>query len=342
MDQTQTPQPEPKKKSRKWLWILGGLFLFFLIIGITAPETEDSGNTNDVATNTDQSADVNDNGLQNENADDNTGENTEPASYSKIELTDVDVSNSNVVITGSTNLPDGATVTVWLDPWGREETELYIGVNEKVSVTQGGFTAELTPPQREEFQTNSYAVKVSFTPRGQSEDVLALVGNDGENLSGDLVDESGSFKTMALTERRELQLSIQLPDYTFQTPADFDQGSAEYALAEYVQAWKNQDWEKMAEYTQLTWKSESNDPAEELSSWFGFKDLKGFEMTGTNTVSDVTRDITFVVQYEFTTNQISKKEITARVIKETSAYMPDNKGQWGVNPISTFSENDLD
>ena len=98
----------------------------------------------------------------------------------------------------------------------------------------------------------------------------------------------------------------------------------------------------MVSFAQKTWLSKEKDPAGLLEAWYDFKTLKGFRITDAKKVSNVTTDVTCIVQYEAMTNQISKKQIIARVIKETAAYTPNEQGQWGVNPISTIREIDID
>lgn len=262
--------------------------------------------------------------------------------FSQLAITDVSVSGSEVTISGNTDLPNGAILTVDFDVWGRSGSDLYIGVSEETTISNGEFRAVLAIPQREEFKKGPYEVSVLFTPRGQSNKVIQVVGKDGENLEGDLVDDSRTFKTMRLVEKKDLQLTIAPPSYTFQQPSEFSQGSAERTLAEYVLAWKNQDWNKMVSLAQKTWISNETDPAGLLEAWYDFKTLKGFEIINAQKVSNVTYDITFIVQYEAVTNQISKKQITARVMKETAAYTPSEQGQWGVNPTSAIRETDID
>ncbi len=261
--------------------------------------------------------------------------------YSTLEVTDVSVSGDKVLISGRTDLPDGASVIVGFDVWGRSGSDLYIGVDEKTTVSKGEFTVTLSIPQRDEFKKGPYEVSVLFTPRGQSENVIELVGKDGENLVGELVNEAGSFKTMKLVEKGDLELSVTPPSYTFQLPSEFSQGSAERTLAEYVLAWKNQDWNRMVTFAQKTWVSVEPDPAGLLEAWYDFKTLKGFEIKDVKKVSEVATDITFIVQYEAVTNQISKKQIVAKVIKETAPYTPSQQGQWGVNPLSALRETDI-
>ena len=97
----------------------------------------------------------------------------------------------------------------------------------------------------------------------------------------------------------------------------------------------------MVSLSQKTWVSNEPNPASTLKAWYDFKTLKGFEIKNTKTISDTTKDITFIVYYEAVTNQIDKKQITARVIKETAPYTPSVQGQWGVNPTSTLREEDV-
>lgn len=260
--------------------------------------------------------------------------------FSTLAITDISISGDNVLISGNTDLPDGATIFVGFDVWGRSGSDIYIGVDTKTTVSKGKFETTLAVPQRDEFKEGPYEVSVLFTPRGQYSRIINLVGKDGENLAGELVDERGTFKIMKLVEKKDLQMSITPPSYTFQQPSEFPRSSAERTLAEYVLAWKNQEWGRMASFTQKTWFSNETEPTGLLEAWYSFKTLKGFEVTNVKKVSDVTSDITFMVHYEAITNQISKKQITARVIKETAPYTPSEKGQWEVNPTSALREDD--
>jgi len=262
--------------------------------------------------------------------------------FSNLTITDVIVSDGVVTISGNTDLPNGATLMVDFDVWGRSGSDLYIGVGKKTTISNGKFKTVLAIPQREEFKKGPYEVSVLFTPRGQTNRIIQLVGKDGEKLRGNLVDDTWAFKTMKIAEKKDFQLTVTPPSYTFQQPTRFPQGSAERILAEYVLAWKEQNWSKMASFAQKTWLSTETDPTGLLAAWYDFKTLKGFEITSVRKVSDVTYDVTFIVQYEAATNQISKKQITARVIKETTAYTPSEQGQWGVNPISAIREIEVD
>jgi len=200
--------------------------------------------------------------------------------YSNIALTDVSVVDNKLVISGSTDLPDGTNLIVGFDVWERSDSILYIGVSKDVTVSQGKFKAELILPQREEYTKGSYEISVLCTPNGQPEEVQKLIGKDGENLSGSLVTAPFGFNVMELIEKKDLQLFITPPSYIFQEPSEFEQGTAERALAEYVWAWKNENWGAMANYAQKTWVSNEKDPAGALKDQYGWKYLRGFEITG--------------------------------------------------------------
>lgn len=263
--------------------------------------------------------------------------------YSILEITEVAGNEDQVTISGRTDLPDGATISVTFDVWGRSPDDLYIGVDGGATVSEGAFAITLAVPQRDEFIEGPYEVSLLFTPRGQSDQVIRLVGTDGENLAGDQVSERFGFNTLKLAARfDDLNLSIEPPSYRFQQPSEFPQGSAERAVAEYVLAWKNQDWSRMAELAQKTWLSDEPDPTGVLEAWYDFNILLGFEMIGVVAVSDVTSDVTFVVRYEAFTNEVETKQITARVIKETAPFTPSEEGDWGVNPISALAEEDVE
>ena len=261
--------------------------------------------------------------------------------YSVLEISDVSVDNNKITISGNTDLPTGSVLFVGFDVWGRKGSDLYIGVDKKTTVSNGKFNISLDIPQRDEFKKGPYEISVLFTPRGQNQNVLALVGKNGEELEGNLVKNSGTFKTMELVEKKDLNLTITPPSYPFQQPSEFPQGSAEYTLAEYVSAWKNQNWKKMVNFSQKTWVSNDPNPAGTLKAWYDFKTLKGFKIDKIERTSEVVNDITFTVWYEAITNQIDKKQITARVIKEIAPYTPSTQGKWGVNPTSAQREEDV-
>jgi hypothetical protein len=131
-------------------------------------------------------------------------------------------------------------------------------------------------------------------------------------------------------------LQKALTKYSFQQPSLFESGSAEKALSEYMLAWREKDWERMAKYTQDTWRSTESNPGEELSAFHDIKSLKGFEIIKVNRTAELVRDITYNIWYEIQPNDINANQVTARIIKEDGKYNPSASGKWGVNPDSTL------
>lgn len=252
--------------------------------------------------------------------------------FSNIALTDVQVQGGNVVIRGSTNLPDGSKLTVTFDVEGRLSSALYIGVDKPAQVIGGAFAVALTPPQRSEFSKGPYEVNVLFTPKAQTYDVLAKVGKDGERLAGPLRQSPLGFGLLELKQSFDLNLAIRPPTYPFDSPSKFNSDSPERAVAEFAAAWRDSDFKRMSSFTHGSWRSGEKDPAGVLEADYGFKHLRGFQVTNVDTRTTVA-DITFVIWYEAITNKVEKK-ITARVLRES--------GKWGVNPISTLKEVNAD
>ncbi len=319
--------------------LLASLMLLTTLVAACSSE-DDGGNGDDIdpsptATNAAATTPAND-------ADPSPTENEGP--YSSLEIVEVATEGERVSISGKTDLPDDASVNVTFDVWGRSEDDLYIGVDGDATVSGGTFGIALDIPQRDEFVDGPYEVSLLFTPRGQLDRVVQLVGADGENLTGEFVRESiVGFNLLELVERiDELGVSVEPPSYTFEQPSDFPPGSAERTLAEYVLAWKNQDWSGMADLAQKTWLSDESDPTASLEAAYGFKTLLGFEVTSLDAASDVTGEVTFVVQYEAITNEIATVQITAKVIKESAPFTTSAQGEWGVNPISALAETDVD
>lgn len=258
-------------------------------------------------------------------------------SFSRMDVVSVRSENGAVVISGSTDLPDGSQLTVGFDLAGMPATGTYIGVNEHVLVHNGEFHSKLVPPNRPEYRNGKYLVEVMFTPRAQSEDVLEIVGRNGEHLGGDHAQTHGNF--MLLEVVKEISLDLDLGKaYPEIVPTKHQAGSPERAMMEFLYSWQKQDWNKMVSHTQKTWRSGQENPADMLEAWFGFKGLMGAEITGKTVTSNVAVDFSVTIHYGFG-SQVKSKSITARVIREDAPYSTSPYGDWGVNPSSALREN---
>ena len=250
--------------------------------------------------------------------------------FSKLETTNIAYEEGNVKVIGITDLPDGSELSVTFDV---AATATYIGVNIKVKVENGKFTTILTPPNRPEFAKGPYVVEVMFTPRAQSDVVLKLVGNDGEHLKGDKVRESYGFKIMETSQQIDLPLNIEIVSYPMVSANSYSADSPERALAEYLNCWKQKDWNRMVEFTQKTWRSGKEHPEEHLADRYDLRDLVGAEITKKGVMGGNMVQVEAKVYY-FVGAFLREEKITANLIRESAPYTPSSTGDWGVNPIS--------
>jgi hypothetical protein len=258
----------------------------------------------------------------------------QPIEFAKLEITNVAYQGGEVKVTGVTDLPDGSQISVTLDIiYEHPETDTYIGVNTKVNSENGKFVAVLMPPNRPEFKKGPYVVEALFTPKGQPDAVLKLVGKNGENLAGDKVEKAYGFKIMETSYQTDLKLGIT--SYPMVNVNSYPPNSPERAFAEFLNAWKNQDWDAMVKFTQKTWRSGEKNPAEWLSFNIGIKDLLGAEILNKNTISDVMVDINVKVYYALG-NEVGDETRVVRIVREIDAYKPSTQGEWSVNPISAL------
>lgn len=114
----------------------------------------------------------------------------------------------------------------------------------------------------------------------------------------------------------------------------------EKALNEFLQAWKNQDWNLMFKRSQITW--QKNHPETEgiefLKCSFGFKDLQEWKIIEKNKISDVCYKITVEIKYRKPSLIYIKRKVKAMLICEIEPYKTGVEGEFGINPISILKE----
>lgn len=109
--------------------------------------------------------------------------------------------------------------------------------------------------------------------------------------------------------------------------------TAAWALAKFLEAWRDQDWEEMVHHTQKSWRSTQPDPVRLLRGWYQNQPLLEIHIGVPQRRSAVVAEVPAIVRYSFW-NQVSRKQIVARVIRESAPYQPSTRGDWGVNPYS--------
>ena len=88
-------------------------------------------------------------------------------------------------------------------------------------------------------------------------------------------DAPAPTSTVAATEPPEptappTPTQLAPPPLGFQPASNFPAGSAEQTLANWVAAWRDQDWQRMANLSQLTWLDGRPDPAGDLAAAYDF------------------------------------------------------------------------
>lgn len=90
--------------------------------------------------------------------------------------------DGRAVVLGTTNLPNGASIMIWI------RNKNYGGAQSTVTVNQGKFISELFSDRGNKLPSGEYEVDISLSAaRFQSPEVQNIIGQKGENLSGEFV-----------------------------------------------------------------------------------------------------------------------------------------------------------
>lgn len=260
----------------------------------------------------------------------------QPKEFSELEMTDVLYEDGKVKITGRTDLPDGSRLRVEFDVAGRPGKATDIGVRTEVEVEDSAFAAILTLPNHPGFAKAPYVVQVVFYPRfDQSDVILKLVGKDGEHLEGDKVQEGIGFRYMKTL--RQVDLQLEITPYPMVSANSYSADSPERAFAEFLISWQKEDWSRMAEFTQKTWRSGVENPAGRLYSMYAIRELLGAEIRPNADHDEIVAQLMATIYY-WSMSEVQMKTIRAMVIRELAPYTPSAQGEWGVNPLSTLRE----
>lgn len=97
-------------------------------------------------------------------------------------------------------------------------------------------------------------------------------------------------------------------------------------VIQWLDAWHNEDWPKMYDYSQKSWKSRHS--SKDLT---GFIPISGYRVIDVNIMGPCLAD----VRYDVETNGTWQR-YEARMVKEIGVNKPRENGIWGVNPISAL------
>jgi len=240
--------------------------------------------------------------------------------------------NRTIMIEGRTNFPDATTIHIQISGFvPSTKIEHSSDTYADVVVKDGTFKALLKPwnvPQTVAFR---------IMKADQSASVLKLFGATGELIR--LKEENKGeypnvcfFKSGMMEVNSELIGSLKSAKpliYEFQKPGAFKQ-PYEQTLANYAQAWRDKNWDRMASFTQRTQKLKGSD----MSGYYEGMELLGFKiMNAAKSTDGIVQDM-YSVKFEAKLiPMIKHKGIETRVLV---ANVVKEGGHWGVNVTSTF------
>ena len=119
----------------------------------------------------------------------------------------------------------------------------------------------------------------------------------------------------------------------------YEKNSPQWVFAEYMRAWYDRDFTRMATFTQLSWKAKEKNPADLLNSWFDGLTLQGVKIVKIDRVNsailkNAAFDIEAIATIKNYDGKIITKVFTMRLIPENDKLEVDSAGNYGINPES--------
>jgi hypothetical protein len=109
----------------------------------------------------------------------------------------------------------------------------------------------------------------------------------------------------------------------------------EQAFDAFMEGWRDADWSKVRAHMQLTGNNYGYNE-QHLAELLGSVQPVSWEIVDTLSVSPVMADIVARVTFD----GVVHKRMTARLIRESAAFTPDENGTWGVAPLSVLTIRD--
>lgn len=229
-------------------------------------------------------------------------------------------------INGETNFPDGTIIKVNTSGFvpSTREQDIYDTYGDAVPA-EGKFSITLKP-----WNVTQY-IEFRVFKKDQPKALLEAFGEDGSRIKIKEYNRGEFpsicfFKSDSILVNNELiasMLSGKPISYKFQRAGKLRK-PYEKKLAEFVWAWKQQDWNAMLKHTQQSQKETS----ESLRSMFDVVQIVGFEIDDSDESGGglVKVNYTAYIKPSLAHKGITRKSLTANVIKEAEG--------WGVNATS--------
>jgi hypothetical protein len=239
------------------------------------------------------------------------------------------IDNRTLKIIGKTNLPEKTSIKIDIGgfvPSTKEEDASDTYGNAEVH--NGEFKIDLKP----------WNIPESITFRvfkdDQPNQVLKIIGESGDKMI--IAEENKAEFSSICFYKKTVNINGELITsrkngksikYTFQSANDL-KSPEEKALAKFINAWKNKNWNEMLTYTQ----SSQNETKESLENMFGNTEVIGFEIISKKKNPDEYVKNWYSIKYKVNIKpMISHKGIQEKII---TANVINENGKWGVNATS--------
>jgi hypothetical protein len=249
------------------------------------------------------------------------------ASYGLLTIDSVQQSGAAAELKGSTDLPDDSVLMTSIELYVKNPNDPYIGNQGKATVKGGKWHIKIDFPKVADFAKGQHDATALFTPRGQSSDVLAAVGENGEKLKGKGVQKTMGFNTLETTKR--VKLAVTKSRSTMPNPDNYPSSDPRHCLAGLLHQWKNHSWNALAKDATLPESSSVEDRKKEADSWLGFRDLESAEITAVDTEGQISR---MTVKVKYAVGSELKEETMGFVaLKMDSNTQRSPNGKWRIN-----------
>ena len=123
----------------------------------------------------------------------------------------------------------------------------------------------------------------------------------------------------------------QLP---FRPPSTYALGTPERALASFLAAWRDQHWTRMATWSALEWRRQTDRPADWLAQRFGGRRPHGF-LIQSRIRRPGTARYRVLVEYRALPPQLRREVLALPVVRPGDEQLRTAPGlRWGVDPAA--------
>lgn len=129
------------------------------------------------------------------------------------------------------------------------------------------------------------------------------------------------------------------------SPQAYKPGTPERTLAEFLTAWHDKDFTRVAQFTHLTWKRTDPNPIKSLNKKFTPIPILSAHIGGVAHGQDLPnpsenlKNISVTIHYNSDTG-LHTKTVAVSVVRESRQFVESTQGTWGVDPFFTLDLDD--